>query len=76
MKIYLVKEPGAEDNLEGVVPNENLTQLKRLAVFHQFRSQVLDNEHIGEADASRWQWPAHQEPVIDSRVCKWKLRHA
>jgi len=46
----LVEEPGAEDDLEEVVGNEDLAQLEGLAVLHEPGAQHLDQVHVAQAD--------------------------
>lgn len=38
---YLVEEPRAEHDLDGVVDDQYLSQLERLTIFHQPRAQDL-----------------------------------
>lgn len=65
---HLIEEPGREDNLQEVVHDERLPELKWLSILHELGAYDLHYESIGEAYTHGGQRPRHEEPVVDPRV--------
>ena len=53
---HLNENVGAEDDLEGVVEEEELCALDRLPVFHELRAPHLDQVNVQDAGGNRGNW--------------------
>jgi len=66
----LVEEPGAEDDLNEVVDDEQPPELIGGTILHEVRSPHLDDHHVTQTDGHRRQRRAHKQPILHSRISK------
>ena len=65
---YLYENVGTEDNLKGIVPDEESLDVERLAIFHVIWTPNLNNVDVSGAEQECRQGAGHHDPAISSEI--------
>ena len=65
---HLYKNVGTEDDLKGIVPDEESLDVERLAIFHVIWTQNFYYVDVGGTEQDCRPGAGHHDPAISSRI--------